>query len=105
MCVYDCVCDDVMGRAAHPLAYPPTIKHTQPFEGGLGSYKLYILLGRYLKYAYKGDPNDAGAVLHVRLELYSLACLLYLQMRARLDTSFLSVTLHTIHRASSAATH
>ncbi len=37
----------------------------QPFEGGLGSFKLYILLGRFLKYAYKGPPTDAGAVLHV----------------------------------------
>jgi len=38
----------------------------KPFEGGLGSYKLYLLLGKFLKYYYKGEKDDAGAMLLVR---------------------------------------
>eukprot|EP00624_Nannochloropsis_granulata_P003369 evm.model.NODE_27169_length_92994_cov_27.080458.9 len=40
----------------------------KPFQGGLGSYKLYLLLGKFIKYYYKGDRDDAGAVLLVRRE-------------------------------------
>ncbi|TFJ81884.1 hypothetical protein NSK_007131 [Nannochloropsis salina CCMP1776] len=40
----------------------------KPFEGGLGSYKLYLLLARFLKHHYTGSRDDAGAVLLVRRE-------------------------------------
>ena len=43
-----------------------THTHTQPFDGGLGSFKLCVLLARFLKHCCKDKhKQDAGAVLQV----------------------------------------
>lgn len=82
-----CVCVHVRGarpqinqslltttRTPPPNPQTPKPRQPQPFEGGLGSFKLYILLGRYLKYAYRGPAQDSGAVLHVRACVGCVRC-------------------------------